>query len=215
MCRLHWCLCVSLGSLSQAALKHLLTSPLFPTWQFSQQLNCVHDYTLPASMALPSSQNGKEREPGKAGPWAGKGSAYRNNPAQMLTEQAGSQQHLREVTVLVDCSLSNSLITHPSCLSHALPVIHLFLPQYFQRRTKQSNSVWELLCQKTANGRSHPLPYFVQRFDFPSPRVLYLSLSKFIFSPLIKHCKNWCTMYYDNYNFIHWQMKVLESFPPN
>lgn len=102
MCRLHWCLCVSLGSLSQAALKHLLTSPLFPTWQFSQQLNCVHDYTLPASMALPSSQNGKEREPGKAGPRAGKGSAFWNNPAQMLTEQAGSQQHLREVTVLVD-----------------------------------------------------------------------------------------------------------------
>lgn len=53
-------------------------------------------------MALPSSQNGKERDPGTAGPQARKGSPYQNNPAQMLTDQAGSQQHLGKVTVLVD-----------------------------------------------------------------------------------------------------------------
>lgn len=47
------------------------------------------------------------------------------------------------------------------------------------------------------------------------PRVLYLPLSKFIFSSLIKHSKNSRTMYYDNYYFIHWQMKALASFPPN
>lgn len=60
MCRLHQCLCVSLGFLSQAAVKHFLTSPLFPTRQFSKHLNCVHDSTLSASMALPSSQNGRQ-----------------------------------------------------------------------------------------------------------------------------------------------------------
>lgn len=49
---------------------------------------------------------------------------------------------------------------------------------------------------------------------FP-PRVWYLSLSKFTLSPLLKHSKNSCTMYYDNYYFIHWQIKVLASFPPN
>lgn len=102
MCRLHQCLCVSLGFLSQAAVKHFLTSPLFPTRQFSKHLNCVHDSTLSASMALPSSQNGKDRDPGKAGLHARKGSPYQNNPAQTLTDQAGSEEHLGEVIVLAD-----------------------------------------------------------------------------------------------------------------
>lgn len=111
-------------------------------------------------------------------------------------------------------SLSNSLIIHPSYLSHVLPVIRLFLPQYFQCRTKQSNSVWELLCQKTANGRSHPLSQFAQLFDFLLKGFVSVP-SQIYFSLMIKHSKNSCTIYYDNYYFIHWQMKVLASFPPN
>lgn len=53
-------------------------------------------------MALPSSQNRKERDPGKAGLHTRKGSPYQNNPAQMLIDQAGSEENLGEVTVLAD-----------------------------------------------------------------------------------------------------------------
>lgn len=123
----------------------------------------MHDYILSTSMALPSPQNGKERDPGKAGLQARKGNPWQNNPAQMLTDQAGSQKHLGEITVLVGWLIVK--FSHYPCLSHVLPVIHPFLAQYFQCRTKQSNFLRELLGQKAANGGRHPLPHFAQLFD--------------------------------------------------
>jgi len=74
---------------------------LAPTRQFSKQLNCVHDYMLPACAAPPASQKGEVKDPEKAGLYARKESPYQNHSAQMLTDQAGSQKHLGEVTGLV------------------------------------------------------------------------------------------------------------------
>lgn len=62
----------------------------------------MHDYMLSTCTALPSPQKEEERDPGNAGPYARKESPYQNHLTQMLTDQAGSQKHLGEVTGLVD-----------------------------------------------------------------------------------------------------------------
>lgn len=96
---------------------------------------------------------------------------------------------------LVHCQIPSLPV---QALSSALPVKPVFLI-VFQRRTKQSSSGWELLCQKRANGRSHPLRLrtsfcMVVWFPFqgfcicPFPNVLFPR------SGILKHSKNSCTM---------------------
>lgn len=102
MCGLCQCLWVSPGSPAQTAMKHFLTSSLTPTRHCSKQLGCLHGCTLSACTALPSPQKGEEKDSEKAGSHARKESPYWNHPAQMLTDQAGSQKHPGDTTGLVD-----------------------------------------------------------------------------------------------------------------
>ena len=131
MCGLHRCLCVSLGSPAQAAMKHFLTSSLSPTRQFSKQLDSVHDYTLSACTALPAHRKGKkgiqkrqDRMPEK------KASSKTIQPKCSQIRQA-HKSILERSLVWLTGSLSNSLFSHPSCLSCALPVKRVFLTHYF------------------------------------------------------------------------------------
>lgn len=133
---LHRCLCVSPGSRAQAAMKHFLTSSLVSTRQFSKQLDCMYGYILSACTALPTPQKGEESDPEKAGPYARKESPYQNHPAQMLTDQAGSQKYLGEITGLVDWFVVKFPL-YPSKLSFLCTTCEICISNtLFQRRTK-------------------------------------------------------------------------------
>lgn len=119
--------------------KHLLTSSFSPSRQFSKQLDCVHDCTFSACMLSPGYRKGK-RGIQKRQDCARKENLFQNHPIQMLTDQAGSQKHLGEVTGLLYWFIVKFPL-YPSKLSFLCTTCEMCISNtLLQHRTKCSSS---------------------------------------------------------------------------